>query len=250
MTLTNILITGASSGIGSALARVYAAEGRQLFLWGRDNTRLEAVAESCRARGASVEIRCFDITDFATLINALETLDAASPLDLVLFNAGLGGSLPQDHAGQEPHAAEKMAGVNFTAPSIGANLIGERMARRGTGHIVLLGSVAASFPLPMAPLYSGSKAGLAMFAEALGLRLKRYGVFVTLVSPGFIDTPMSQSLTEPRPFLITADQAASLIARKVAGGAKHIVVPWQFAIILAVTKLLPRFVVRAVLSVF
>ncbi len=232
------------------MARVYAAEGRRLFLWGRDSARLEAVAAACRGRGASVETRCFDITDFSALIGELDALDAQSPLDLALFNAGLGGSLPQDRAGQEPHRAEKMAGVNFTAPVIGANLIGERMARRGGGQIVLVGSVAASFPLPMAPLYSGSKAGLAMFAEALGLRLKRYGVFVTLVSPGFIDTPMSQSLKEPRPFLITADQAAAIIARRLARRVRHVVVPWQFAVILAVSKFLPRFVVRAVLSAF
>jgi NAD(P)-dependent dehydrogenase (short-subunit alcohol dehydrogenase family) len=78
--------------------------------------------------------------------------------------------------------------------------------------------------------------------------LKRYGVTVTLVSPGFIDTPMSQGLNEPRPFLITADKAAAIIARKVARRARHIVIPWQFAMILAVTKWLPRVVLRAVLS--
>ena len=250
MVSNSILITGASSGIGAALARAYAAEGRHLFLWGRDSARLEAAAAAARERGASVEIRCFDITDFATLIRELDTLDSKTPLDLVFFNAGLGGSLPQDRAGQEPHIAEQMAGVNFTAPAIGANLMAERMAKRGAGHIVLVGSVAAVFPLPMAPLYSGSKAGLAMFAEALGLRLKRYGVFVSLVSPGFIDTPMSQSLKEPRPFLITADHAAAIIARKVARHVRHIVIPWQFAMILAVTKFVPRFVLRAVLSAF
>ncbi len=250
MVSNSILITGASSGIGAALARVYAGQGRRLFLWGRDNARLETVAAACRARGAYVETRCFDIVDFSALIQELDGLDSKNPLDLVFFNAGLGGSLPQDRAGQDPHTAEKMAGVNFTAPAIGANLMAERMAKRGAGQIVLVGSVAASFPLPMAPLYSGSKAGLAMFAEALGLRLKRHGVFVTLVSPGFIDTPMSQSLTEPRPFLITADHAAAIIARKVARHARRVVIPWQFAMILAVSKCVPRVVMRAVLAAF
>lgn len=221
-----------------------------MFLWGRDGARLEAVATAARAHGAIVETLSFDVTDFAMLIRELDALDSNNPLDLVFFNAGLGGSLPQDRAGQDPHIAEQMAGVNFTAPAIGANLMAERMAKRGHGHIVLVGSVAAVFPLPMAPLYSGSKAGLAMFAEALGLRLKRRGVFVTLVSPGFIDTPMSQSLHEPRPFLITADHAAAIIARKVARHVRHIVIPWQFAMILAASKFIPRFVVRAVLAAF
>jgi short-subunit dehydrogenase len=100
----------------------------------------------------------------------------------------------------------------------------------------------------MAPLYSGSKAGLAMFADALSLRLKRHGVAVSLVSPGFVDTPMSQSLSEPRPFLISAEKAAATIARKVKRRARRIVLPWQFAVILAVSRLLPGFMVRAVLA--
>jgi short-subunit dehydrogenase len=124
------------------------------------------------------------------------------------------------------------------------------MAARKKGHIVLVGSVAAAFPLPMAPLYSGSKAGLEMFAQALSLRLRRHGVAVTLVAPGFIDTPMSQSLNEPRPFLISADQAAAIIARRLAKGRRHIVLPWQFSMILGLSKLVPRAVVRAILSVF
>jgi len=250
MAFTNILITGASSGIGAALARAYAREGVRLFLWGRDTVRLDAVASAARTRGAFVETRIFDITDFSLLNVVLESLDGEYPLDLVLLNAGLGGSLAPDRVGQEPHAAEKMAGVNFTAPILTANLTSDHMARRGKGQIVLIGSVAASFPLPMAPLYSASKAGLAMYAEALGLRLKRYGVGVTLVSPGFIDTPMSQSLNEPRPFLISADKAAAIIMRKVTRGARHIILPWQFSVILAVSKSVPGFILRAILTAF
>ena len=250
MAFTNILITGASSGIGAALARVYAREGTRLFLWGRDTARLDVVASVARARGAFVETRIFDITDFSLLNLVLESLDGEYPLDLALLNAGLGGSLAPDRVGQEPQAAEKMAGVNFTAPILTANLISDLMARRGKGQIVLIGSVAASFPLPMAPLYSASKAGLAMYAEALGLRLKRFGVGVTLVSPGFIDTPMSQGLKEPRPFLISADKAAAIIMRKVTRRARHIILPWQFSVILAVSKVVPGFILRTALAAF
>ena len=174
--------------------------------------------------------------------------DTRNPFDLVIFNAGLGGSIPPDRAAQDVHAAERMASVNFTAPVIGATLLAERMAKRGRGRIVLVGSVAASFPLPMAPLYAGTKAGLELFAEALGLRLAKYGVGVTLVSPGFVDTPMSQSLKEPRPFLIGADAAAAIIARRIERGARRIVVPWQFAVIRAAAGFVPRAIIRAVLS--
>jgi short-subunit dehydrogenase len=250
MTAKTILITGASSGIGAALARVYAAPGNRLVLWGRNEVRLNATAEECRARGAYAETACFDLAEFSQLVERLEAADARNPIDLAIFNAGIGGSLSPDRAAQDARAAEKMVSVNFTAPVVGANLLAERMAKRGRGRIVLVGSVAASFPLPMAPLYAGTKAGLALFTEALGLRLAKYGVGVTLISPGFVDTPMSQGLKEPRPFLVGADAAAKIIARRIERGARRIVVPWQFAAIGIAAKLIPRPVVRALLSWF
>ena len=246
----NILISGASSGIGAALARAYAASGVALTLWGRNAARLDAVAADCRSRGAQVVTRCFDLADLAVLTGALAAADDATPLDLVIFNAGLGGSLPQSAIAQPPAQAAQMTAVNFLAPVVGANAIAERMGQRRRGRIVLIGSIAALFPLPMAPVYSGSKAGLTMFADALRVRLKRHGVAVSLVSPGFIDTPMSQGLSEPRPFLISADKAAAIIRRKLDRGARHIVVPWQFALIAAVAGLIPKPLVRAVLSCF
>jgi short-subunit dehydrogenase len=248
MSAKTILITGASSGIGAALARAYAAPGHSLVLWGRNEERLNATAEQCRARGAAIETACFDLAEFGQLIERLGAADLRNPLDLAIFNAGLGGTLPRDCAAQDAGAAERMASVNFTAPVIGANLLAERMAKRGRGQIVLLGSIAESFPLPMAPVYAGTKAGIALFAEALGLRLAKHGVGVTLVSPGFVDTPMSRGLKEPRPFLIGADAAAAIIARKLERDTRRIVVPWQFAVIRTAAKLVPRVVVRAILS--
>lgn len=248
MSAKTILITGASSGIGAALARTYAAPGNSLVLWGRNEERLNATAEQCRARGAALETACFDLSEFSRLVESLDAADSRNPFDLAIFNAGLGGSLPPDCAAQDVRATEMMVSVNFTAPVVGANLLAERMAKRGRGQIVLVGSIAESFPLPMAPVYAGTKAGLALFAEALGLRLAKYGVGVTLVSPGFVDTPMSRSLEEPTPFLIGADAAAAIIARKIERGKRRIVVPWQFAVIRATANLVPRAIVRAVLS--
>lgn len=250
MTGRTILITGASSGIGAALARHYAAPQSRLILWARNGERLTAVAESCRTGGAVVTAACFDLADQARLAAELESADDRNPIDIAIFNAGLGGSIPHNRIAQEPNNAAAMVTVNFTAPVLGANLLADRMARRGHGRIVLIGSVAAAFPLPMAPIYSATKAGLAMFADALRLRLMRYGVKVTLVSPGFVDTPMSQSLTEPKPFLIAPERAATVIARKVDAGARHIVVPWQFAAISFAARLIPGAIVRAVLSSF
>ncbi len=146
-----------------------------------------------------------------------------------------------------PARARATAEVNFVAPVVGASFVAGEMAKRGTGSIVLVGSIAESYPLPMAPTYAATKAGLRMFADALRLRMAKSGVGITLVSPGFIDTPMSQQLNEPRPFLITADQAARVILRGVAAGKRTIVVPWQFAVIRFFTDLLPRSILRALM---
>jgi short-subunit dehydrogenase len=243
-----ILITGASSGLGASLARAYAAPGASLVLWGRDEARLAVVAASCRALGAAVQSDAFDLRDMEDMAARLTARDGEAPITLAIFNAGVGGSVPRDHRAETVEAALRMASVNFTAPVVGANVIGEAMARRGAGHIVLIGSIAESFPLPMAPTYAGAKAGLAMFAEALGLRLKPHHVAVSLVSPGFIDTPMSQQVEEPKPFLITPDRAAAIIKRKLAGRARRIVVPWQFIPLRAFAMALPRVLLRRILG--
>jgi len=242
-----ILITGASSGIGAALAMVEARAQVTLLLWGRDARRLADVAAACRARGAVVHTEIFELRETAQLAPRLAAADAATPIDLAIFNAGLGGTAPDTVAAERPESARAVAEVNFVAPIVGAHVIAEAMARRGSGQIVLIGSIAESYPLPMAPTYAATKAGLRMFAEALRLRLARHHVQVTLVSPGFIDTPMSRSVTEPKPFLIDAGKAAAIISRKVARGAHTIVVPWQFRVIRAITDLLPRAILRRAL---
>jgi short-subunit dehydrogenase len=242
-----ILITGASGGLGAALARAFARPAATLLLWGRDVARLEETAVACTALGAVCHTSAFDIRDAAAQIARLAAADAATPIDLAIFNAGLGG-MPDTTLAEPPQDALATAEVNFVAPIVGANAIASAMAIRGRGRIVLVGSIAESFPLPQAPTYAATKAGLAMFAEALSIRMAKYGVGVTLVSPGFIDTAMSRRVPPPKPFLMTADDAARAIARGIAAGKRRIVVPWQFIVIRGLTRLLPRALMRAILS--
>src|SRR5215469_5203961 len=216
-----ILITGASSGIGAALARAYAASGGHLILWGRSYARLAETGKQCIELGATVETGQFDIADCDKLISNLDAVDARSPIDLAIFNAGLGGTVPRNRIAQSAPSTREMGSVNFISPLVGANILAEKMADRRQGHIVFVGSIAESFPLPTAPTYAATKAGVALFSEALRLRLKNSGVAVTLVSPGFVDTPMSRSLAEPRPFLISADKAASIIRSKLERKARR-----------------------------
>ncbi len=239
-----ILITGASGGIGASLARALAAPGVTILLWGRNAARLGETAAACEALGALCRITAFDIRDAGAQIAHLEQ---AGDIDLAIFNAGLGG-MPDTALAEAPLDALATAEVNFVAPVVGANAVARAMATRGQGRIVLVSSIAESFPLPQAPTYSATKAGLAMFAEALSIRMAKQGVGVTLVSPGFIDTPMSRRVPPPKPFLMGADDAARIIVRGIMAGKRRIVVPWQFAVIRAITNLLPRWLMRAILA--
>ncbi|MBV9330095.1 MAG: SDR family NAD(P)-dependent oxidoreductase, partial [Alphaproteobacteria bacterium] len=213
MTSNAIMITGASSGIGAALAEAYATPGRRLILCGRDTMRLSGVAQKCSAKGAVAVPIEFDLHRVDEVAKHLIDADTASPIDLAIFNAGLGGTTPAADIVETPKRALEVATVNFTAAVVGATAIAERMARRGRGHIVFISSIAETFPLPMAPTYSGSKAGLRMFAEALALALEKYGVRVTVVAPGFVDTPMSRQVTASKPFMVSSERAAKSIRK-------------------------------------
>jgi short-subunit dehydrogenase len=245
--MPNVLITGASSGLGAALAAAYAEPGNNLILFGRDQTRLNETAALCRQRGAGVECISIDIRNIDPLVSGIQEIDARTPLDLAILNAGLGGIAGIERISELPERSHEMSLVNFVSPVVTATAIGELMGARGHGRIVLVGSLAEAFPLPMAPTYAGTKAGLAMFAEALELRLQKHGVGVTLVSPGFIDTPMSRSVPPPKPFLMTTKDAAAIIRRKIDSGARRLVLPWQFAVILALSRWIPRALTRAIL---
>jgi short-subunit dehydrogenase len=234
--MNRVLITGASGKLGTALARQYAAPGRTVLLWGRDAARLERTAAICRSAGAVAEIRRLDLTDIAAAIAALEAEDARAPIDLAIFASGLGDTRAAGALVEDAAQVARLGIVNFVAPSALAAALAARMAVRGRGRIVLVGSAAAFHALPFASGYAGSKAGLARFADALRIGVKPHGVSVTLVSPGFIDAAGPGA----RPAALSPDVAAARIARAAALGRAHVVTPWPFAVLRLFDRLLPR----------
>jgi short-subunit dehydrogenase len=235
-----ILLTGASGGIGGALARHYARPGVHLALWGRDMARLTAVAETCRAAGASAEPRSLDITDLDAALAALAAEDEANPIDLALFASGRGDIRAPGDKVEDARLVARLAAINLTAPAALAAALAGRMAERGQGNIVLIGSAAAFHALPFAAAYSGTKAGLARFAAALRLGVREYGVKVTLVSPGFVDTAAGRKVPGPKPLMVGPDELAARVARAAARGQAHLVTPWPFALLRPLDRLLPR----------
>ena len=247
MASTTILVTGASSGIGAALAKAYASPATNLVLWGRDAGRLAQTASECQNLGSAVQMLQFDLRNIAEIAGHIRKFDDMSPIDIAFLNAGLGGAASDGHAVESAERSWDVATVNFTAAIVGANALAACMAGRKRGHIVLMSSVADTIPLPMAPTYAGSKAGLKMFAESLAVGLENLGIRVTVVSPGFVDTAMSRQVHAPKPFMISAEAAAAIIKCKLEKRGKRIVLPWPYGILTIVFRWLPEPIRRAVL---
>jgi short-subunit dehydrogenase len=231
-----VVITGASSGLGAALARSYAGPGVVLGLLGRNEERLAATADACRSRGAGVEIGAIDVTDGPALEAWLSSFDAAHPVDLVIANAGTS-------AGPDPEAAGEPA--SLTLRQVAVNLA-------GTVHTIapLVPLLCAFRGLPYSPGYSASKAGVRAYAEALRPRLAQHGVGVTVVCPGFFTSPMTDRWDGPTPFLSTGERAARHVKRGIDRGRRRIDFPWPLVFGMRFCDLAPAMIGDRILAGF
>jgi short-subunit dehydrogenase len=208
-----IVITGASSGIGAALSLQLAEPGRILALIGRDPARLEEVAAACRSKGASAQVGCMDIRDTGRLSAFLEEFDREQPIDTFISNAGI---LDGRRAGQEVEggeAARHVLETNLLAAVDAVHVVLPKMRHRRRGRIVFVASLAALEPLPDAPAYSASKAGLMSYGLALREAVAADGIEVVVACPGYVSTAMAKIHLGARPGEISADAAAALILR-------------------------------------
>ena len=234
-----ILVTGASSGLGAGLAEDYAAPGTSFVLVGRDAARIEGIAARCRDKGADVEIGLFDVAEAEPLGSWLLARDEAKPFDLVLPCAGVS-------AGTAPDGTPE--GVRLATMQVRTNLLGAmhtvepllpRLIARGAGQVALIASTAGLRGLPFSPGYSASKAGVRAYGEALRALLAPAGVAVTVVVPGFFDTPMTDRWKGPTPFMVGLDRMVTVIRRGIDARRSRVVFPRLLALGQQAADLMP-----------
>ncbi|MGB0128825.1 MAG: SDR family oxidoreductase [Rhodocyclaceae bacterium] len=232
-----VFITGASSGLGAALAAHYARSGRPVGMAGRSRERLEAVAA---ALPGDPDLYPLDVGDTVSLRSAGEDFIARHGTPgIVIANAGVSvGTLtdyPEDLAAFERVLRTNVLGMAATFQPFLAP-----MRHAGRGRLVGIASVAGVRGLPGAGAYCASKAAVITYLESLRLELRGSGVRVATICPGYVETPMTAVNDYPMPFLIKADEAAQRIARAIDRGSSYAVVPWQMAVVAKLLRLLPN----------
>jgi short-subunit dehydrogenase len=236
----SVLITGASGGIGAALARSYAEPGRTLVLHGRDAGRLESIAQTCRAHGARVLTATFDVRDSDAAIEQLQSVSEREVIDLAIVNAGVTHAIAGPEVFESFATAREVLAVNLGGALATVAGVLPEMLRRGSGQIALVSSLAAYVGLPRTPAYCASKAALKSYGESLRLRLAPRGVAVTVVLPGFVRTAMTDRVKGPKPAIIAPERAAQLIRRGLARNRGRIAFPRRLAWGLRLIAMLPQ----------
>ena len=241
-----ILITGASSGIGRALALAYAAEGVRLFLTARDNERLEEVRELCAAVGAMVIVKSIDVKNKKELRDWILDIGKNYGFDLVIASAGisagtLGGS-------ESVIQALEIFEVNVSAVINTVNSAVEVMEKRNLGQIAIISSLAGFNGLPSCPSYSASKAAVRFYGEALRISLLKHKIEVSVVCPGYVKTPMTDVNQFHMPFLISANEAAEIIKNGLAKNKARIAFPLPLYLIVRLMAILPGFIINPILA--
>ena len=232
------VITGASSGIGRAMAVALAARGARVGVTGRRADRLDDLAREVRANGGVIETAACDATDRGATLAAVNGLAAElGPVDLLVANAGLGQT-----AGADPMnvpAFEQMVKVNLLGVAYSFEAVMQPMLGRGSGHLVAISSMAAYKGLPGSAGYCATKAAVFAYCEGLRIELHGRGVAVTCVCPGFVTTEMTAGKTHPMPFVMSAERAADRILGALPRRPKVYNFPRRMSLLMTLARWLP-----------
>jgi NAD(P)-dependent dehydrogenase (short-subunit alcohol dehydrogenase family) len=239
---SNIVITGASSGLGRALAIAYAYPGTTLHLSARNAARLAEVTATCRSLGAQVTETLADVTRQPVMEAWIRSV---MPFDLVIANAGISagpgwGNQETPEQVQAIFTTNVIGVFNTVLPAIAAMSEQPPGPEGIRGRIAIIGSIAGLIALPSSPAYCAAKAAVDVWVQASRPNLAKDGIALTLVRPGFVRTPMTAGNPYPMPGLMEADQAAAIIRKGLAAGRDNITFPYWLGWLSRLGDLVPK----------
>ena len=243
-----VFITGASSGIGQALARRYYDAGYRLALSARRTADIEAWASANGISASRFQVYGADVSNVDSIVAAGQACVVAQGLpDVVIANAGISIGLDTAHREDLAVMAQTFA-VNNTGAAATFHPFVTAMATRGSGTLVGIGSVAGIRGLPGHGAYCASKAALIAYCESLRGELRPTGVQVVTICPGYIDTPLTRQNRYAMPFLMRADDFANRAFVAISAGRSYQVIPWQMGLVAKLLRLLPNAIFDRALS--
>ena len=241
------VITGASSGIGWDLAKTLAAQKCAVGLVARRKERLEGLVLEIQSAGGKAACAAADVTDRAATLAAIHSLrDLLGPVDLLIANSGVG--VPTTIEPMNIDEVEQTFKVNTLGVVYAIEAVLPEMLQRGTGHLAAVSSLASYLGMPGESAYCASKAAVNVYMDGLRVQLRRRGITVTTICPGFIETPMTAVNTFKMPFLMKSDRAAVLIVRALARKRKVYNFPWQTSLLMTIASWLPDWMLERVFA--
>lgn len=244
----HIVITGASAGLGRALALAYARPGVVLGLVGRNVERLEACADLCRKQGAAAVVGVVDVRNAAEMFAWLNQFDDSHSVDLLIANAGVASTIATATGWEDLERTAHIVDTNFYGAMHAVLPIAARMRARQSGQIALIASIAALRGMAISPAYCASKSALKAYGESVRPLLKRHGVRLSVVFPGFVETAMSDAFPGDKPFMWSPEKAARHIQLKLAANRSEIAFPALLAFGTKLLGFLPATVADAILG--
>lgn len=232
------MITGASSGIGRGLAVELARRGARLGLVARRAEVVDEVVREIEAVGSKALALPADVQSEDSMRAAADKLRAAlGPIDILIANAGIGPT--RDAAEISAKEVASVINVNVIGASNSVAAVIPEMVARGSGHLVVISSLAAYRGLPKSAAYCASKAAVSAFFESLRLDLEPRGINVTIIHPGFIRTPLTSGREAQMPFLLELDDAVKKMVRAIEKRRKRYSFPWQLATLVRASMIMP-----------